>query len=69
MTLENATGILTVPNLPSQFCFTVLLDLLLTEAFFIPPNADNLHLPNQPDLKNPLLGIWNRWQVWCHENL
>ena len=47
------TGILIVPNWPSQFWFTVLLDLLLTEAFIIPPNEDNSYLPNQPDLKHP----------------
>ena len=50
---DNAAGILIVPNWPSQFWFTVLQDLLLTEAFIIPPNADNLYLPNQPDLKHP----------------
>ena len=30
-----------------------LQDLLLTEAFIISPNVDNLYLPNQPDLKHP----------------
>ena len=55
---DNATGILIVPNWPSQFWFTVLQDLLLREAFIIPPNIDNLYLPNQPDLKHPFL-IWN----------
>ena len=30
-----------------------LLDLLLTEAFIIPPNADNLYLRNLTDLKHP----------------
>ena len=50
---DNATGILIVPNWPSQFWFTVLQDLLLAEAFIILPNADNLYLPNQPDLKHP----------------
>ena len=50
---ENATGILIVPNWLSHFWFTVLQDLILTEAFILPPNADNLYLPNQPDLKNP----------------
>ena len=49
----NATSILIVPNWPRQFWFTVLQDLLLTEAFIIPFNADDLSLPNQPDLKNP----------------
>ena len=49
----NATGILIVSNWPSQFWFTVLQDLLLTEAFIILPNADNFYLPNQPDLKHP----------------
>ena len=48
---DNATGILIVPNWPSQFWFTVLQDLLLIEAFTILLNADNL--PNQPDLKHP----------------
>ena len=38
---DNATGILTVP---SQVWFTVLQDLLLTEGFIIPRNADNLYL-------------------------
>ena len=38
---DNATDILIVPNWPSQFWFTVLQDLLLTEAFIIPPNANN----------------------------
>ena len=42
---DNATGILIVPNWPSQFWFTVLQDLLLTEAFIIPLNANNLYLP------------------------
>ena len=50
---DNPTGILIVPNWPSQFWFTILQDLLLTEAFIIPPNADNLYLPNQPDFKHP----------------
>ena len=49
---NNANGVLIVPSWPSQFWFTVLQDLLLTDAFIIPPNADNLHLPNQPDLKH-----------------
>ena len=35
----NATGILIVPNWLSQLWFTVLQDLLLTEAIIIPPNA------------------------------
>ena len=48
----NATGILIVPNWLSQLWFTVLQDLLLTEAIIIPPNADNLYLPNQPDLNH-----------------
>ena len=30
-----------------------LLDLLLTEAFIILPNADNLYLPNLTGLKHP----------------
>ena len=38
---DNATGILTVP---SQVWFTILQDLLLTEGFIIPRNADNLYL-------------------------
>ena len=50
---DNATSILIVPNWPSQFWFTVLQDSLLTEAFIIPPNANNLDLPNQLDLKHP----------------
>ena len=56
---DNATGILILPNWPSQFWFTVLQDLLLTEVFIIPPNANNSYLPNQPDLKHPFLIIWN----------
>ena len=48
---DNATDILIVLNWLSQFWFTVLQDLLLKEAIIIPPNADNLYLPNQPDLK------------------
>ena len=47
-----ATCILVVPNWPSQFWFTVLQELFLTEAFIILPNADNFYLPNQNDLKN-----------------
>ena len=53
MIFDNATGILILPNWPSQFWFTVLQDLLLTEVFIIPPNANNSYLPNQPDLKHP----------------
>ena len=49
---DNATDILIVLNWLSQFWFTVLQDLLLKEAIIIPPNADNLYLPNQPDLKH-----------------
>ena len=49
----NATGIFIVPNWPNKFWFTVLQDLLLREAFIIPPNIDNLYLPNHPDLKHP----------------
>ena len=56
---DDATGILIVPNWPNQFWFTVLQDLLFREAFIIPPNVDNLYLPNQPELKHPFLGIWN----------
>ena len=48
---DNATDILIALNWLSQFWFTVLQDLLLKEAIIIPPNADNLYLPNQPDLK------------------
>ena len=47
---DNATGILIVSNWLSQLWFTVLQDLVLTEAIIIPPTADNLFLPNQPDL-------------------
>ena len=46
--------LLIVPDWPSQFWFTVLAALLLTEAFIIPPNADNLYLPKQPDIKDPV---------------
>ena len=49
---DNATGILIVIDWPNQFWFTILQDLLLTEAFIIPPNANNLYLPNQLDLKD-----------------
>ena len=49
---DNATGILIVIDWPNQFWFTILQDLLLTEAFTIPPNANNLYLPNQLDLKD-----------------
>ena len=41
----------------SQFWFTALQDLLLTEAFIFPHNAYNLYLPNQPDCKYPFLSI------------
>ena len=47
---DNSTDILIIPNWPSQFWFTVLQGLLLTEVFSIPPNANDLYLPNQPDL-------------------
>ena len=50
---DNATGVLIVPNWPSQLWFTILQQLLLIEAFIILPNANNLYLPNQPDLKDP----------------
>ena len=53
---DNGTGILIVPNWQSQFWLTALQDLLLTEAFIIPPDASNLYLPNQFDLKHPFLG-------------
>ena len=39
---DNATGILIVPNWPSQFWLTVLQDLLLTEALIISPNQTDL---------------------------
>ena len=52
---DNANPVLVVPNWPSQFWFTILQDLLLTEAFIIPTNADNLYLLNQPDLGYPFL--------------
>ena len=50
---DNATGVLIVPNWPSQLWFTILQQLLLIEAFIILPNANNLYLPNPPDLKDP----------------
>ena len=40
--IDNATGILIVPNWPSQFWLTVLQDLLLTEALIISPNQTDL---------------------------
>ena len=39
----------------ASFDFTVLHGLLLTQALIIPPNADHLYLPNEPDLKLPLV--------------
>ena len=48
----NTTGIFIAPNWLSQFWFTVLQDLLPTEAIIIPPNGDNSYLPNQPDIKH-----------------
>ena len=59
----NATNILIVSNWPSQFWFTVLQDLLFTEACVIPPNADNLYLPSQPDLKHPFFRNLELWHV------
>ena len=50
---SNATGILIFPNCPCQFWFTVLQDLVLTDAIIRPPNGNNLYLPNQLDLKHP----------------
>ena len=50
---DNATTVVIIPNWSSQFWFTVLQDLLLTEAFIIPPNTDDLYLPNQSDLMHP----------------
>ena len=35
-----------------QLSQTVIRDLLLTEAFIIPPNADS-YLPNQPYIQDP----------------
>ena len=40
------------PKLAQPVWFTVLQELLLTEAFINPPNGNNLNLRNQPYLKH-----------------
>lgn len=51
---DKATGILVVPNWPTQIWYPLLIDLLVNEPFIISPSVDQLHLPNNPQESHPL---------------
>ena len=48
---DNASGILVVPNWPSQFWYPTLFAIL----YVIKPGVNQLFLPTQPDTTHPLL--------------
>ena len=51
-----------------QLSQTVIRDLLLAEAFIIPPNADS-YLPNQPYIQDPYFRNLELMVFWCQEKL
>ena len=50
---DKATGIIIVPEWPTQIWYHMLADLTV-ESFILPNRKKTLHLPNKPDAKHPL---------------
>ena len=51
---DKATGLLVVPNWPTQIWFPFLLGVLISEPFIIPPSINQLELPSNMKETHPL---------------
>ena len=51
---DNASGILVVPNCPSQCWYSTLFAILEKPVHVIKPGVNQLYLPNQPNTTHPL---------------
>ena len=54
---DKTTGLLVVPNWPTQIWFPFLMDMLISEPFIIPPSINQLELPSNMKETHPL---WHR---------
>ena len=57
---DKATGLLVVPNWPTQIWFPFLMDMLISEPFIIPPSINQLELPSNMKETHPL---WRRLEL------
>ena len=51
---DKATGLLMVPNWPTQIWFLFLMDMLISEPFIIPPSINQLEVPSNMKETHPL---------------
>ena len=56
ITADKATGLLVVPNWPTEIWFPFLLDMLISEPFIIPPSINQFELPSNMKETHPLWG-------------
>ena len=57
---DKSTGLLVVPNWPTQIWFPFLMDMLISEPFIIPPSINQLELPSNMIKTHPL---WQRLEL------
>ena len=57
---DKATGLLVVPDWPTQICFPFLMDMLISEPFIIAPSINQFELPS--NMKETHL-------LWCRLEL
>ena len=60
VSVDKATGLLVLPNWPTQILFPFLMDMLITEPFIIPPSINQLELPSNMKKTQPL---WRRLEL------
>ena len=58
--VDEATGLLVVPNWPTQIWFPFLMNILISEPFIIPPSINQLELPS--NMKKIHL-VWRRLEL------
>ena len=51
---DKATGLLVVPNWPTQIWFPLLMDMLISETFIFPPSISQLELPSNMKVTHSL---------------
>jgi hypothetical protein len=52
--MDKATGVIVVPNWPTQIWFSKLTRLLIAEPILLPTGKKILHLPSDPKVVHPL---------------
>ena len=63
VSVDKATGLLVLPNWPTQILFPFLMDMLITEPFIIPPSINQLELPSNMKKTQPLW--WRLELIGC----